>query len=351
MDRRGGTVLVELVRLAVVVACAVVGYQVARALAGDPQSPRIVLGAALGSGIGYVGGGVLGRKIGLLVGVAERHIAQTPGADLVAGTIGAVAGVLLSSLLAWPLLLLPGRALAVPILFLVSTVVGSLGYRVGVSKREDLLQLAGLTYRTRAPDLRVLDTSAVLDARLLDFVRAGLLRGTFLLPAFVLEEAQAIADSADPVRRKRARRGLEALAAIRDEGLVDVRAVEKSYPEYDDVDAKVVALARERGASLVTDDLALSRVAELQGIEVLLLRRAAAALGPEALPGERVRLELVRAGREDGQAVGYLEDGTMVVVEDARALLGSTADVVISRVVRTSGGRMLFARATEGPTA
>lgn len=348
MERRG-IVLIELVRIAVVAVSTAAGYAIARELADEVDSGRVLLGTLLGSSIGYVAGGVLGRRIGAAVGAAERRIASVPGADLVAGALGLVVGGLAGIVLGLPLLLVPDRVVGIAILWLVVIVGGSLGYRIAIAKREDILQLFGLTFRTRAADLRVLDTSAILNARLLDYVRAGLIRGTMLLPGFVLEEAQGIADSADPVRRRRARHGLEALAAVRREGLCDVRSVEKTYPEFTEVDAKVIALARERGAAIVTDDGALAQIAELQGIEVVLLRRVASALRPTVLPGEQIRLELAKEGREAGQAVGYLDDGTMVVVEDAVARLGDHVDAVVSRIVQTSGGRMLFARLPEAP--
>ncbi|MFA5891702.1 MAG: TRAM domain-containing protein [Actinomycetota bacterium] len=348
-DSPRGVVLVELVRLAIVALFVAVGYQVGRALASEPDSATVLVCSVLGGGTGYVSGGILGRAIGRLAGQVERRMVDIEGADLVSGSLGAIAGVLLGSLGGWPLLLLPSRAVGLPVLGLLLVVLGFLGFRLGVLKREDLLQLVGLTYRTRASDLRVLDTSGVLDARLIDFVRAGVLRGTLLVPQFVLEEAQGIADSSDPVRRRRARRGLESLAAIRREGLLDVREVDREYPEYEAVDAKVVALARDRGAAIVTDDAALASVAEVQGIEVLLLRRIAAALHPPVLPGESVAVEITRPGRESGQGVGYLEDGTMVVVDHADGFVGHTIDVIIERTVQTSGGQMLFARIAEEP--
>ncbi|MFN2614482.1 MAG: hypothetical protein ABR552_06660, partial [Actinomycetota bacterium] len=258
--RKGGAVLVEVVRLLVVAAFTAAGYQIAHAIAG-PGSTTILTAAVVGAGLGYVLGGVLGRTVGTMVGLVEKRIASTPGADFVAGGLGLVVAAAAGSLVGWPLLLLPSRALGVPVFAFVTVVLGYLGYRIGVLKREDVLQLIGLTYRTRAGDLRVLDTSAILDPRLIDYVHVGLMRGTLLLAGFVLEEVQGVADSADTVRRHRARQGLEALDAIKKGGYADVQFVDKTYPAYTEVDAKVMALARERGAVLVTDDLALARVA------------------------------------------------------------------------------------------
>ena len=341
---RRGTVFVELVRLVVVALCTATGYQIAQAIVEDPVSGRIVLGAVMGSFVGYVLGGVLGRAVARLVGAAERRIAAIPGADLVAGSMGAAAGLLIGSLIGWPLLFVPQRDVALAVLGFVILVLAFLGFQAGITKREDILQLFGLSFRTRASDLRVLDTSAILDPRLLDCVRSGFIRGTLLLAPFVLEEVQAIADASDQVRRNRGKRGLEALAALRREKLIDIRPIEKMYPEFAEVDAKVIALARERGASIVTNDVALGRIAEMQGIEVLSLNALAEVLRQPLAPGEEIRVQITKEGRELNQGVGYLDDGSMVVIEGGRALIGVAVDAVVTSVVQTSGGRMVFAK-------
>jgi uncharacterized protein YacL len=343
-ERQSGIVLVELVRLVVVAFCTAAGYRVAQGIVGDADSSRILLGAVVGSLFGYVAGGVLGRTVATLVGAAERRIAAVPGADLVAGAMGAAIGLLIGGMIGWPLLFVPQRDIAIAVLGFVIIILAFLGFRAGVAKREDLLQLFGLSFRTRASDLRVLDTSAILDPRLLDCVRAGIIRGTMLLAPFVLDEVQAIADAGDATRRARGKRGLEMLAAIRRERLLDVRSVDRTYPEFVEVDAKVVALARERGASIVTNDVALGRVAELQGIEVLSLNALGEALRLPLAPGEELRVTVTKEGREANQGVGYLDDGSMVVVEDGRTLIGAAARVVVTSVLQTSGGRMVFAK-------
>jgi uncharacterized protein YacL len=343
-DRDRGIVLIELVRLVVVAFFTAAGYRIAQGIVSGADSGRILLGAVIGSLFGYVAGGVLGRTVSTLLGAAERRIAKTSGADLVAGGIGAIFGLVIAAGIGWPLLFVPLRDVAIAILGFVTIVMGFLGFRAGVQKREDLLQLFGLAFRTRASDLRVLDTSAILDPRLLDCVRSGIVRGTLLVAAFVLEEVQAIADAGDPVRRARGRRGLEMLAAVRRERLADVRPVERLYPEYGEVDAKVVALARDRGASIVTNDVALARIAELQGVEVLSLNALADVLRVPLTPGEGFSVMVQKQGREANQGVGYLDDGSMVVVEGGRALIGASAEVVVTSVVQTSGGRMVFAK-------
>jgi uncharacterized protein YacL len=344
LARGRGVVLVELVRLVVVAFCTAAGYQVAHGVVTDANSSRVVLGAVMGSLVGYVAGGFIGRSVATLIGAAEKRIAAIPGADIVAGTLGATAGLMLGTLMSWPLLFVPQRDVALAILGFVLVVLAFLGYRAGVTKREDILQLFGLSFRTRASDLRVLDTSAILDSRLLDCVRAGIIRGTLLLAPFVLEEVQAIADSSDQIRRTRGKRGLEMLAAMRREKLLDMRPVDKLYPEYAEVDAKVVALARERGASIVTNDVALARVAELQGIEVLSLIALAETLRQPLAPGEELQIAVQKEGRESDQGVGYLEDGSMVVIRGGRPLIGTSVDVIVTSVMQTSGGRLVFAK-------
>jgi uncharacterized protein YacL len=337
--------MVELVRLVVVLAFTAIGYSWGKELSATLDSVRIILGAILGAATGYVVGGILGRSIEKVVAGLERRVAEVNGADIVAGGIGMIGAAFAAGLVLWPLLFLPIRVVGVSTLGLAIVVSGYVGFRSGVAKREDMLQLFGLSWRTRAGDLRIMDSSAILDPRLLDCVRAGFLRGPMIVPQFVLEEVQAIADSGDAVRRARGRRGLETLTALRRDRMVELRVMaDRAFPEFAEVDAKVIALARERGGAIVTNDTAMARIAELQGIEVLSLNALAEALRPPVLPGEEIAVRLQKDGREPGQGVGYLEDGTMVVVEDGRALIGRDVRATVTSILQTSGGRMIFAR-------
>jgi uncharacterized protein YacL len=343
--RAAGSPFVELVRLSVVVAFTALGDRAGRQVAHDPASTRIILGAILGAGVGYVLGGALGRAIERSIGGLERKMTEVSGADVVAGGIGTIAALVGASLVLWPVLFVPMRSVTLPSLGFCLLVIGFTGYRFGIAKREDLLQLFGLSWRTRATDLKVLDTSAILDVRLLDAVRSGFIRGPILVPGFVLEEVQSIADAGDPVRRSRGRRGLETLTALRHERIAELRVVtDRTFPEYAEVDAKVIALARERGGAIVTNDTALGRIAELQGIEVLSLNALAEAMRPPVLPGETLTVHVQKEGREPMQGVGYLDDGTMVVVEGGRPRMGQTIDVSVTSILQTSGGRMIFSR-------
>jgi uncharacterized protein YacL len=190
----------------------------------------------------------------------------------------------------------------------------------------------------------VVDTSAIIDGRIADIVDSGFLFHRLVIPHFVLDELQRIADSSDAQRRARGRRGLEILARLQKEGPTPVELVDDDPTEAADVDAKLVALARTRGAAILTNDFNLNRVADLQSIRVLNINSLANALKPALLPGDQMRIKLITEGREPGQGVGYLDDGTMVVVEGGSRLVGHELDVLVTRVLQTVMGRMVFAQ-------
>jgi uncharacterized protein YacL len=232
------------------------------------------------------------------------------------------------------------------------------GFRLGAAKSDELLGMAGLSARplgrtTRygrdgASETLVVDTSAVIDGRALAVADAGFLRGDLVVPRFVLDELQGVADAAEPARRRRGQRGLEVLDALQADGRVALHVIDDEVPELHAVDAKLVALARRLRAGILTTDTNLQRIAELQGVVCLNLHRLADGLRPVLVPGEVVRLPISREGREPGQGVGFLEDGTMVVVGEAAGLVGSEIAVRITSNVQTSVGRMLFASVVAG---
>jgi len=235
-----------------------------------------------------------------------------------------------------------------------------LGYRVAARKSDELLAMAGLTSRPllhtttygspEAPAV-LIDATTVADGRLLALVRAGFLRDAILVPRFVLDHLEAVAEAEDPVRSRRGRRGLEMLEAMRLHPDVTLHVLEDELPDHDDAHGKLVALARRSHSALLTLDEALQRAAELQGVRCLSLRRLGEGMRPVYLPGEAARIAIVREGREAGQGVGFLDDGTMVVVGGARDLVGREIDVRITSKVETSVGRMLFASLASEPEA
>jgi uncharacterized protein YacL len=208
---------------------------------------------------------------------------------------------------------------------------------IGMRRQPDAVT-AGRAYD--APKL--LDTSAIIDGRIADVVTTGFLAGPLLVPRFVLRELQRLADAADPLRRNRGKRGFEVLKRLQD--LQSVGILEADVAAVADVDGKLVELARQRGARVVTTDYNLNRVAELSGVNVLNVNDLANALKPVVLPGESLRVQILREGKEPGQGVGFLDDGTMVVIEQGRRLLGQEVPVVVTSALQTSAGRMVFAR-------
>ena len=215
----------------------------------------------------------------------------------------------------------------------------------GTIKRADLQgavrDIRGGRKDRGAAERLLLDTSVIIDGRIADVVRAGYIRGTLVVPRFILAELQFFADSGDGTRRERGRRGLEMLAKMQKESTVHVE-IDDEDPAGDGADGKLVALARERKIPIMTNDYGLNRVAELQGITVLNMNDLAKAVRPVVLPGEEITVRVIQEGKEAAQAVGYLEDGTMVVVENGARHIGSELSVTVMRVLQTVGGRMIF---------
>jgi uncharacterized protein YacL len=196
-------------------------------------------------------------------------------------------------------------------------------------------------------DLKILDTSVIIDGRIADVIESGFLEGAFIIAQFILQELQYIADSPDPMRRTKGRRGLDVLHRIQKMSNIKVRIVEEDFPKVREVDAKLISLARLLNAKIVTNDFNLNKVAQLQGVAVLNINELANVLKPVVLPGETLNLFIVKEGKEYNQGVAYLDDGTMVVVENARKLIGKNADLVVTSVLQTTAGRMIFARVKE----
>lgn len=356
--RRAPDGLVEILRLLCVLFFAGVGYQVARAIHSDRALGPfdfIAVGLIVGSGVGYVLGGVLGRNVVVAADRTEAALREVTVETLVAGAAGLIVGLLLAAAVAWPLFFLPDPLISVPLFLFVVAIVGYVGYQVGVSKREAMVALvghrAGLAPRPAAISSlpRIVDTSVAIDGRVIDVVRAGFLHGQMLLLEPVLGELQGLADAGDDLRRSRGRRGLATLEALRREPGVTVEVVQDEHPEVPAVDAKLVRACLDRRAALLTLDTNLARAAQLAGAEVLNLHALALSLRPPVTAGEDVPVLLIKPGKEPGQAVGYLDDGTMVVVERARTLVGREVVTRVTSVVTTANGRLVFGSLVEAP--
>jgi uncharacterized protein YacL len=280
----------------------------------------------------------------------ERAIDRLAPGELIGGAIGLVTGLIVAFLVksilfefvafAGP----TGGYIAIALYLVLSIFAAFLGARVGAKQRVTIGRMASPAAASAGGggEPKILDTSVIIDGRVLDIVKTGFLEGPLLLPRFVLRELQLIADSADPLKRTRGRRGLELLSTLQETAPIEI--VERDPEDIAQVDAKLVRLAQERGARLVTNDYNLNRVAQVEGVAVLNINELANALKPVLLPGDELRVSVIREGREAHQGVGYLDDGTMIVIENGRRLIGDTVDVAVTSALQTNAGRMIFAR-------
>jgi uncharacterized protein YacL len=340
--------LVEGVRLIFLALFGAVGYQIGAARATGTERGTILY-VFLGAACGYVLGGVFGRLTLEAVTGMERELRRRPAAQIAGGIVGLVIGLVIAALMALPLLFLP-LSFGWPAALFLFIVLGSLGIRLGQDKHEDIFALVGMKPRVSARgsgELHVLDTSALIDGRVADLVSTGFISGTLLVHEGVLRELQAIADSSDPQRRTRGRRGLDVLVELQRSPLVQIQLFEEAG--VTDVDAALVRLARENNASLVTVDHNLALVAEALRVPVAQVNALASRFRTPVSAGDETQVRLVREGRDHGQAVGYLDDGTMVVVEDATAVIGSQVGVRVRNVIQTTTGRMIFATLEQKP--
>ena len=280
------------------------------------------------------------------LGSIERRIRATKAADLVGGAAGLGVGLILGLFLAFPLSFLPGElGRFAPVLG--AAILGAGGAAAGIIQRVELFALirglrGGGGDRAGDPHI-LLDTSVIIDGRIADVVRVGFVRGTLVVPRFILAELQYFSDSGDASRRDRGRRGLEMLAKMQKESAVTVEISDADPPDSG-ADAKLVALARSGGIAIMTNDYGLNRVAEIHGVTVLNMNDLAKAVRPVVLPGEEMHVRVIQEGKEPGQGVGYLEDGTMIVIENGGRALGTEIPVTVMRVLQTVGGRMIFAQ-------
>ena len=314
--------------------------------AADPKATLLLIALGIG-GIGYI----LGPHVSWAIfRNLRRVIAEMSTLDLVAIGAGFTFGALIGALLAVPLSYLPdpfGRFLP----FVIALTACTLTTAVALLRKRDLVapllnpRLAKATATGPAPadSAVLLDTNIVIDGRIADLIGTGFLEGRLLVPRFVLDELQRIADSDDVLRRNRGRRGLDTLNRLRQDTPDRIEIVDAQVSEERDVDAKLIRLAKERGVRILTNDYNMDRVAEIQGVGILNLNRLTNALRPMVLPGEEIKLNVIQEGREAGQGVGFLDDGTMVVVDGGRPLVGTQTHVTVTRLLQTGAGRMVFA--------
>lgn len=260
---------------------------------------------------------------------------------------GLATGLIFAAILALPLSLLAGPYNKVlPLIFAV--LFGGLGAVLFALKMPDFFTLSAHPEKSEGGYKIILDTSAIIDGRIADISQTGFLQGTLILPRFVLNELQHIADSTDDMRRKRGRRGLDMLNRIQKETGVPVEILDTSSDDNEPVDSRLVKLAKQLDGPIVTSDFNLNKVAEIQGVKVLNINELATAVRPLVLPGEEMEVRIIQEGKEFGQGVAFMDDGTMVVVEGGRKYLNNKIDIVVTRVLQTAAGRMIFAQLKNG---
>jgi uncharacterized protein YacL len=352
-------------RLIGMVALAILGVVFGRSLAetlgASPELYAVILGL-LGALVGLVlTPFVTTRPVRYMVSVLSKISVQT----LVSGLIGLVSGLIIAALLAFPLSLLP-EPFSQILPFVGVVIFAYLGITVFVVRQGDITELLFARRAAQAVESAgesspvstnvsntmvgrniLLDTSVIIDGRIADIARTGFLAGTLLIPRFVLNELQYIADSPDALRRQRGRRGMEVLSQLQKDSAVPVRISDIDVEGVREVDDKLVVLARQLRCPILTNDYNLNRVAELQGVAVLNVNELANAVKSVFLPGESITVNIIQEGREVGQGIAYLDDGTMVVVEDGRNRINTKTAVNVTKVLQTAAGRMIFARIDE----
>ena len=294
---------------------------------------------------------LMGLAGGLIL-AGEYALRRLSFGIIVGGAVGLAGGLILTGLVEWV-----GSAVfdVETFLFHIGGLVFLLGLPylgLAMGARFGNEQFPGLDQGPTAAgashaSLKVLDTSVIIDGRVADLCETGFLEGPFLVPHFILNELQHIADSSDSLKRARGRRGLDILNKIQKMPGIDVRIIDEDFPHVKEVDAKLVVLAKKVGGRIVTNDLNLNKVAELQGVRVLNINELCNALRPVVLPGETIRVFVLKEGKEAGQGVAYLDDGTMIVVDNARRCIGRNVDVTVTSVLQTTAGRMIFTRLKE----
>lgn len=294
----------------------------------------------------------------------EGQMSEIPASKLIVGTIGAILGILIATLISRPLtsLQLPyvGNSIFVLLSILLYIGLGFLGWRVAAKNSDDFVNLFKTSKenkdlkstfkldRSKNPaSPKVLDTSVIIDGRIVDIIETDFIEGELIISEFVLEELQHIADSPDDLKRERGRRGLDIVNAIKKSDKINLKITDQDYPEIKEVDSKLLKLAMDLGAKVFTNDYNLNKVADVQGIPVLNINDLANALKPVVIPGERMRIDVIKEGKGKNQGVGYLDDGTMVVVEDGDKFIDQTINAVVTSVLQTSAGRMIFVRSEE----
>lgn len=316
-----------------------------------------VLAALFGAFILFILSGPLIDLIEIAISKALLRFDDVPTADVIVGTIGLILGLILAFLISRPIsdLSIPilGNSIFVLLSFILYITLGILGLRLSLKNKNDIISIfqrndrekkIKKSFNIKDASAKILDTSVIIDGRILDIINTGFLEGKLIVPEFVLEELQHIADSADDLKRQRGRRGLDIMNEIKNTKKIEVEITDIDYPDVKEVDSKILKLATETGARIFTNDYNLNKVADVQDLSVLNINDLANSLKPVVIPGESMTVEVIKEGKEKNQGIGYLDDGTMIVIENGRRFIGKTINVTVTSVLQTSAGKMIFVR-------
>lgn len=331
----------------------------------QPMIDNPYVAAVLGAIVLYLLGLFIADPIVNFIKWMEDLLLKAPIFDLLFGTIGLIVGLSVAFLVSFGL-----SSIEIPIItsilpILLSILLGYLGFQVGFKKREEFLHAlfamrtssqkkkdgSDASVQSEAKVNKILDTSVIIDGRIADIAATGFLEGVLVVPQFMLTELQHIADSSDSLKRTKGRRGLDVLKRLQTEDGPSVLITDEDFNDVAEVDLKLVRLAKNMNGLVVTNDFNLNKVADLHGVDVLNINDLANAVKPVVIPGEEMHVVVIKDGKEHNQGVAYLDDGTMIVIEEGRSHIGNTIDVVVTSVLQTSAGRMIFAKPKNGKSA
>lgn len=283
----------------------------------------------------------------------ESKLIEIPMPDIVSGSMGLIVGLIIAFLISEPISRMRLHWVSVVLTIAIYFIFAYLGINISIKRREELSQFSpfrrfardkGNKEQGQAAVAKILDTSVIIDGRIFDICKTGFVEGPLIIPSFVLNELRHIADSSDALKRNRGRRGLDVLNQIQKELDIEVEIYEGDFNEIAEVDAKLLKLGQQFNAKVITNDYNLNKVAEFQGVEVLNINELANAVKPVVLPGEEMVVQVVKDGKETGQGIAYLDDGTMIVVDGGKKYVGETIEVLVTSVLQTAAGRMIFAK-------
>lgn len=312
--------------------------------------------------VGYFAGGAVGKKVINDINIVGKSVKKIPGNNIVVGVIGLFLSLIIALLVSITLKPIPFIGVFLPILIVV--IFSYVGIIFALKNKKIIVSLLRMDRRKRQESSlevsaeddgeyygkarpKILDTSCIIDGRISDIAGTGFIEGKFIIPGFVVNELQDIADSEDNIKRTRGRTGLDVLQKIQDNKKIDAQIIEKEYRNIKSVDSKLIELSKELNGVIVTTDFNLNKVAKLKGTEVLNINDLSTAVKMVVLPGEKMTVEIVKEGKEKDQGIAYLSDGTMIVVEGGRDLVGEDVDVYITGILQTSAGRMVFSKISD----